>query len=440
MERLSGWGRFPVAECEIARPRDEAALRRLVLQGPGIARGNGRSYGDSALHPTNTIAMTGFDRMLAFEAMTGELIVEAGVMLGDIIDAFLPRGWFPSVMPGTKFVTVGGMIAADVHGKNHHKHGSFGSFVEWIDLMDAGGDIVRCSRTEYPALFAATVGGMGLSGVIVRAAIRLKRVESAWIRQMTIPAPSLDDAVEIFERVADWSYSVAWIDCLSDGAAIGRSLVMLGEHALREELDDRRRSAPYRIPARHKRRVLFDLPGFAINRYSIGLFNALYYAGKRRGGSSLVDWDSYFFPLDGVLEWNRLYGQRGFAQFQCVLPLAASREGLKALLSRVARSGQGSFLAVLKRLGAQDSAFSFPMEGFTLALDFPISPRVLALMHELDRVTIDHGGRIYLAKDSRMSAAVLERSDTRVAAFRAQRRLTGAADRFVSLQSQRLCL
>ena len=236
---LSGWGRFPVVDCKMAFPRDEAGLWRALQDGPAIARGNGRAYGDSALNRDCTEEMSGFDRMLAFDAGSGILTVEAGVLLGDIIEAFLPRGWFPSVTPGTKFVSVGGMIAADVHGKNHHKHGSFGSFVEWLDLMDAEGTVRRCSRAENRDLFERTIGGMGLTGIVLRAAIRLTAVESAWIRQETVPAACLDEAIEVFERSADWTYSVAWIDCLARGKALGRSLIMLGEHARRAELDDR---------------------------------------------------------------------------------------------------------------------------------------------------------------------------------------------------------
>jgi FAD/FMN-containing dehydrogenase len=439
--KLSGWGRFPIADCAISFPSDEVAVRRLVAGGNGIARGNGRAYGDSALNRDLTIGMSRFNRMIAFDAEAGVLTVEAGVILGDIIEAFLPRGWFPSVTPGTKFVSVGGMIAADVHGKNHHKHGSFGAFVEWIDLMVADGRVVRCSRTDNPDLFAATVGGMGLTGVILRAAIRLTPVESAWIRQLTIPASSLDEAMAVFERSADWTYSVAWIDCLARGRDLGRSLIMLGEHASQADLDARRRLAPYDVAAKRKRRIPIDIPNFVLNRLSVSAFNAAYYAtGRSRAGRSLVDWDSYFYPLDSVLEWNRIYGRRGFAQYQCVLPLASSRDGMAELLKAISASGQGSFLAVLKRMGPQNSLFSFPMEGYTLALDFPVSAANLALMDRLDAITIAHGGRFYLAKDSRMSADVLEKADARVAAFRAAREADGAIDRFTSLQSQRLRL
>lgn len=439
---ISGWGRFPKADCRVVFPRQEEAVKALLQSGLSIIpRGNGRAYGDSALNRNLTLDMTGFNRMIAFDANTGVLTVEAGVILGDIIDVFLPRGWFPSVTPGTKFVSVGGMIAADVHGKNHHKHGSFGEFVEWLDLLTADGRDLHCSRSENAEMFAMTIGGMGLTGVILRAAIRLTPVETGWIRQNLLCAPSLSHAMDIFEGHGDWTYSVAWIDCLAGRDALGRSLIMLGEHAARSDLDASRRRAPFSVPNKRQRRAPFDAPGWALNRFSVRAFNAIYYAnGRRNCGESLIDWNSYFYPLDSILEWNRIYGVRGFAQFQCVLPLDSSKSGLTELLLAISGAGLGSFLAVLKRMGPQQSCFSFPMEGYTLALDFPISPDSLALMDRLDTITLAHAGRFYLAKDSRMCAATLAQADPRTAAFRESRRKMGLAERFSSLQSDRLSL
>jgi len=439
---LSGWGRYPVLNTSLHAPRSLSALQDAVRSERSlIARGNGRAYGDSAINPAATLETRHLNRMLAFDPANGQLIAEAGVLLGDVIAAFLRRGWFPLVTPGTKFVTLGGAVAADVHGKNHHKDGSFRSCVDWIDVMDATGDVTRCSRAEQPALFEHTLGGMGLTGVITQAAIRLQRVESAWIRQTTHPAANLKTAMDVFEANHQATYSVAWIDCLAGGADLGRSLVMLGEHARLEDLPHDRRRMPFDMPGKTKRTVPFDFPGFALNALAVRAFNALYYRmGSRRTGQRLVDIDTYFYPLDAILEWNRIYGRKGFAQFQCVLPLDASEAGLSALLEAISEEGAGSFLAVLKRFGAQDSAFSFPMEGYTLALDFPINTRTLRLLAELDRITLDHGGRFYLAKDSHMSAKTFSASDTRITAFRAQRQDSGWQDTFASAQSRRLSL
>ena len=439
--KLSGWGRFPTHDVALSAPRSEAALQAQLSEGAAIARGNGRAYGDSALSQTNTVHMRHFAHMLSFDDKTGVLQAEAGVLAADIIDSFLPRGWFLPVTPGTKFVTLGGMIAADVHGKNHHADGSFGNFVDWIDVMGPDGKITRCSRKKNATLFGWTVGGMGLTGIILRAAIRLRPVESGWIAQQMIRAENLEAAMDVFERSQDSTYSVAWIDCLSTGAARGRSLVMLGEHATLEELPKPRRKKPYQTKDKRKLSVPFSPPGWLMNGLTVRAFNALYYwNGSRKAGDSLVDWDSYFYPLDAILNWNRIYGRRGFMQFQCVLPLESSRAGLSALLDAISEAGAGSFLAVLKRLGAQDSRFSFPMEGYTLALDFPVNRRTLALMERLDAITLDHGGRFYLAKDSRMTAETLRASDARTDTFEATRRKSGACETFASEQSQRLKL
>lgn len=441
--KLSGWGRTPTADCAVQRPRDAQALEKALAGTAGnlIARGNGRAYGDSALNRTNTIDMRSLDRILAFDAGTGQVVAEAGVMLADLIEVFLPRGWFPAVTPGTKFVTIGGAIASDVHGKNHHKDGSFGAFVDWIDVLGADGRVRRASREDEADLFAWTLGGMGLTGVILRAGLRLAPVQSGWIRQTMTPAPDLATAMALFEQAQDATYSVGWIDCLATGKHTGRSLVMLGEHATEAELGAREQADRWAEKHKRAKTVPVDFPGFALNGLSVRAFNTLYYAnGKRQAGEALIDYDSYFYPLDAILEWNRIYGRKGFAQFQCVLPLEASQAGLTRLLNQIAKSGQGSFLAVLKRMGAQRSRFSFPMEGYTLALDFPMRRSTPALFAELERIAIDHGGRFYLAKDSQLTPERLRLSDPRTAAFTAMRDDSGASARFQSLQSERLGL
>ncbi|KAA2316349.1 FAD-binding oxidoreductase [Pseudooceanicola sediminis] len=440
--KLAGWGRYPVLDARLYQPRDVADVQDLVQRQPGlIARGNGRAYGDSAVNADSTIDMRLLNRMLAFDAERGQLVAEAGVLLGDIIAAFLPRGWFPMVTPGTKFVTLGGAIAADVHGKNHHRDGSFRSCVDWIEVMGADGRITRCSADQDPQLFTHTLGGMGLTGIVIRAALRLRPVQTGWIRQVGHPAANLAAAMEIFETSADATYSVAWIDCLGTGSQLGRSLVMLGEHAVPADLSPEAAEDPLRPPAKGKRTVPFDFPRLALNRWTVRAFNALYYrAGVRNAGAQVVDWDSYFYPLDALQRWNRIYGRQGFAQFQCVLPLARSEAGLTALLQAIAQAGAGSFLAVLKRFGAQNSPFSFPMEGYTLALDFPVTSRTLALLDRLDAIAVANGGRFYLAKDSRMSASTLRASDDRAIAFARMRAEQGWDGRFHSHQSERLSL
>ena len=438
-ERLEGWGRFPVAHGRILRPGDRPALAQEADAAQGaIVRGNARSYGDAAINPAATIDARRLDRLIAFDPDTGILECEAGVLLADLIDILLPRGWFAPVTPGTKLVTIGGMIASDVHGKNHHGAGSFCDHVLWLDLAIGDGEVRRCSRDENADLFAATCGGMGLTGAILRASVKMLPVATSAVRQRTLRAPNLAAAIELFEGSLDWTYSVAWIDCLASGADLGRSAILLGEHATPDELPPERRATPFARAARRQKRVPVDFPGFALSRLPVKVFNRLYYAAQRPG-DALVDLDPYFYPLDALLDWNRIYGRRGFVQYQCVLPLAESEAGMTRLLSAIAAEGNASFLAVLKRLGPGSfGLLSFPMEGYTLALDFPATPASLALLDRLDAITAEHGGRIYLAKDARAMPEAIAAGYPRLEEFRAVRRRYGLDTRFASLLSRRL--
>jgi FAD/FMN-containing dehydrogenase len=437
---LAGWGRYPVADCRVVEPDtvEELGLFLGMYPSAAIARGNGRSYGDSSLSPECTIATTRLGRFLHFDPGTGALVCEGGTLLSDVIDTFLPRGWFPPVTPGTKFVTIGGMIASDVHGKNHHRAGSFCEHVSSIELATSEGTVLTCSPTENADLFAATCGGMGLTGIIVRATIRLIAVASSRIEQTILRAPNLSAAMDIFDERLDSTYSVAWIDCVASGATLGRCIVILGEHASAEKLHSRDRESPYARMPRAARRLPFDLPAFFLNGLSVRVFNSLYYR-LNRPGASIVDIDTYFYPLDGMHDWNRMYGRRGFVQYQCVLPLTASRSGIAELLTHIARAGLGSFLGVLKRLGKQSFGhLSFPTEGYTLALDFPLRPDTLRLLDTLDRIVAAHCGRIYLTKDARAPASLIASGYPRLAAFRDVRGRFGLHERFQSLQSRRL--
>lgn len=437
--KLSGWGRYPTVDCRVLEARGEAQALAAIEASPElIARGAGRSYGDAALNSSATLCMRASDRFIAFDSDAGVLTCEAGVLLADITALLAPRGWFTSVSPGTKFVTVGGMIAADVHGKNHHRDGSFGAYVDWVDLALADGAVVRCSRDQHAELFAATLGGMGLTGVILRVSFRLRQIETKIMRQRTVRARNLDEALSLFEVNRSWTYSVGWIDCLAKGDHLGRSLIFLAEHARRNETSPKQRLGADR--ERFPLSLPFDAPEFALNRASVGLFNESYYR-LPRPRESLVGLESYFYPLDAISGWNRLYGKRGFVQYQCVLPKAAASSGLQGILRRVADLGTGSFLAVLKLLGPEGlGMLSFPMEGYTLALDFAVNQRNLALLAELDAIVADHGGRIYLAKDARAPAGRIEAGYPRIERFRRARALAGGVGRFESAMSRRLSL
>jgi len=439
---LSGWGRYPKHRSEVLAPAGPASLPGLLASRSGvIARGNGRAYGDAAIGERSTLSTRGLDRMRSFDPETGRLTVEAGVLLSDILDTFVPRGFFPPVVPGTKLVSVGGMIATDVHGKNHHRDGGFGDHLEALTLLLPDGRTLVCSREENPDLFAATIGGMGLTGAIIDATFRLKPVETGWMRQRTLVAQNLEGAMAALQDNAEATYSVAWIDCLAAGAALGRSLIFVAEHATRAELQE---MAPDKAPFPDRKTarlfVPVDLPAFTLNRLTVAAFNRLYFrsGAAKAGAPHLVHWDPYFFPLDGVLDWNRIYGRHGFVQHQCVVPAPAAPGVLAEIIGRLSGRGNASFLAVLKQLGRGAGLMSFPMEGYTLSLDLHVTDDVFPLLDEIDRTVTAAGGRLYLAKDARQSRETFEAGYPELGRFKDLRRAIGSEARFASRLSARL--
>jgi FAD/FMN-containing dehydrogenase len=373
-----------------------------------IARGLGRSYGDTALNRRGGVVdCTRLNRMLAWDCERGLLTCEAGVSLAEILEVFLPRGWFPAVTPGTKFVTVGGAIANDVHGKNHHCDGSFGEWVTEFDLLTPEGERLLCSPETNADVFWATVGGVGLTGFILTATIRLQRVETAWMRLDYLRTRDVDQSLaEMSATDANYKYSVAWVDCLARGGSLGRSVLMRGNHARLDEMGERARD-PFGRRRRRQIPVPFEFPGFAINRYSVAAFNAAYYRMHPTASGKLTHYNTFFYPLDSISGWNRMYGRRGFVQYQATLP-TESQTGLVRLLEQLSRSERGSFLGVIKCMGdGNPGLLSHPMKGYTLALDLPNKPGIVEFLRELDRIVLDFGGRLYLAKDATSTAETL---------------------------------
>jgi FAD/FMN-containing dehydrogenase len=439
MAQISGWGRFPVVDTDLVTPRSFAGVSdAMAVARPGVARGNGRAYGDAGIGLGQTVSMTAFDRVRSFDPDTGRIRLEAGVLLSDLIDTFGPRGFLPYVVPGTRFVTVGGAIAADVHGKNHHGEGGFGRYVDSLLLLTGQGETIEASHDRNADAFLATIGGMGLTGMILEATFRLRRVESGWIRQQVIPAANLTDAMDALDRGDAATYSVAWIDCVARGRDLGRSLVYLGEHARAEEVPQGAdRFSRGRDP---RLNVPLDLPAATLNRYSVRAFNELYYRSgtKRAGETQTVSIFPYFFPLDSIGGWNRIYGRRGFLQHQCVVPEANARAVLADILERVSARGDASFLAVLKKLGPGDGMMSFPLPGYTLALDFPIKGNIVNFLDGLDALVVAAGGRLYLAKDARQSRATFEAGYPSLPRFKEIRRALDPMGKIRSKLSQRL--
>lgn len=440
---LSGWGRFPVLDVHLYRPEKRAALTAIVrdaAESSLIARGLGRSYGDAALNAgAGVIGLERLNRMLSFDPGTGVLECEAGVSFAEIVETFLPRGFFPAVTPGTRFVTVGGAIACDVHGKNHHRDGTIASTLVGLRLLLASGEVLTCSPTVHPDVFWATVGGLGLTGVIVTASFRLRAVETGYVTVDRERARDLDDALERFDATDQrYRYSVAWIDALARGRRLGRSVLLQANDTPAAAIRDRARA---RRASSRSRAVPFDLPSFALNPLSVRAFNAGYYAAHRDRKGLVMGMEPFYYPLDALHHWNRLYGRRGFVQYQVVFPTHTARQGLRDVLERAGRSRRPSFLAVLKRFGpANAGLLSFPHAGFTLAIDMPAAPDIRDLLAALDDITLRHGGRVYLAKDAALGPEAFAAMYPRVEEFRAIKRRLDPERRFSSTLSRRVGL
>jgi decaprenylphospho-beta-D-ribofuranose 2-oxidase len=435
---LSGWGRYPEQICELERPERYADLRPTT--DTLIARGQGRSYGDASLNENARVILTErIDRMLELDAKQGILRAEAGVTLADILPVIVKQGWFLPVTPGTKFVSLGGCIAADVHGKNHHHDGSFGNYVLAIELIMADGSRKQCSASENADIFWATIGGMGLTGIIGEVTLQLIPIQTAKMVVSQHAANNLQHLFELLQDPAlDQRYSVAWIDCLASGEQLGRGIAMFAHHASTTEFIN---ANPLHSKARRTRSLPFDLPSWALNPLTISVFNKLYYYRESRKKSPfLSDYDSYFYPLDTIGQWNRMYGKRGFVQYQCVLPEASALEGMTALLKELSASRRSSFLAVLKRFGAEGKGLlSFPMPGYTLALDLPVRDKgVFSLLDKLDHIVLQHGGRVYLAKDARISAESFTAMYPRYDAWLKIKKSIDPGNRFSSSLARRL--
>jgi len=431
---LTGWGRYPRIQSQGFFLKTPEGLRDFLREpGDCIVHGMGGSYGDSALN-ARVILSRRYNKILNFDPRAGVVRCQAGITLSDLIQVFLPRGWLPAAMPGTRLITLGGAIAADVHGKNHHQAGCFSEGLISLELMLPGGQVVECGRELNRELFLATCGGMGLTGIILTAALRLQPVKSAWIRETVIRSQNLKEAFLLFDENQDAAYSVAWIDCLAKGDSLGRSVFRLGDHADSGGLD-----LPFRKPVR----VPFTFPGFLLNRHSISWFNHLFYKKNNKSSAPVEDrpvpLGDFFFPLDRLANWNRLYGRPGLTQYQLVLPKEAGLAGITAIIKKTAAAGLGPFLGVLKLFGpGNDNYLSFPLEGYTLALDFKIQTGLFSLLDELDRIVIEHGGRLYLAKDVRMPREVFQKGYPRWELFAELREKLGLRQKFNSLQSTRL--
>ena len=393
-------------------PRPESADESLLCYGLG------RSYGDSCLNAEGAIIPTQYlNHFLAFDPAAGVVRCEAGVSFADILKLIVQKGWFLPVTPGTKFITVGGAIANDIHGKNHHVDGNFGHHVLRFELLRSDGSRTVCSKEENSGLFYATIGGMGLTGAITWAEFRLKRINNPFIAQEIVRFSNLREFFQLSaESEADYDYTVSWVDCLATGESLGRGHFIRGNHAPQCMENPKAWSPPKQLA------VPFNFPSFALNPLSVKAFNLLYYNKQQaRCKAGIIPFDPFFYPLDAIHHWNRIYGTRGFLQWQCVVPFDQGEDSIREIFKQITHSRLGSFLAVLKTFGAVPAVgmLSFPRQGVTLALDFPnVGDKLFKLMDELDRVVSASGGAIYPAKDARMSPELFRQAYPRVEEFK----------------------
>lgn len=426
------WGHYPKVKTRSLEFENIPELIDLLSSNDNyIPYGNGRSYGDSALNHI-VIPMRKLNSILKFDHKDGIIELQSGVLLSEILDYCVPRGWFLKITPGTKLITVGGAIASDVHGKNHHIDGCFSNSVIECELLSPKGEIITCSQNSNSTLFTHTCGGQGLTGIILKAKLQLKRIKSSRIKQTTIKTRSLKETFEVFERIKNEPYSVAWIDCLSTGSKLGQSHVMYGDFISDGELSNKK-GLSINVP--------LYLPKFILNRWTVKLFNWVYYNRQfSKIKESIVDYNSFFYPLDSINNWNRVYGRQGFLQYQFIVPLEVSYIGIKQILKIISETGKGSFLAVLKLYGKENgNTLSFPMEGYSLALDFQVSESVFELLDRLDLIVEELGGRVYLSKDARLSKRSFEKTYAKASLFR-EYRSRNDLNKINSVQSQRFSI
>ncbi|SUX48187.1 FAD-binding oxidoreductase [Chryseobacterium indoltheticum] len=411
IQKVTNWGNFPIVEKEMKSEDSFRKIKEFVQNhNEVIARGNGRCYGDASLGES-IFSTKKLNKFISFDRLNGIIECESGVLLSDVLEISVPQGYFLYVTPGTKLISVGGAIASDVHGKNHHSEGCFSEYVLDFKLMTENGDIIICSKEENSEKFYATIGGMGLTGIILSARFKLKNIETAYIRQESIKAENLDEIFRLFDESESWTYTVAWIDCLQKGKDIGRSILMRGEHAFAHELPQKFSKNPLRLKKKFSPTVPFYFPGFVLNALTVKLFNLLYYKRQtKKEVKNIIDYETYFYPLDAINDWNKIYGKSGFIQYQMVIPKENGKEGMKKILETIANSGNGSFLAVLKLFGKNnpEAYNSFPIEGYTVALDFKVNSKLKKLVEQLDQTVQDFGGRIYLTKDSMSKSSLTD--------------------------------
>jgi len=430
---LSGWGRYPKISCSVFRPKNINELKKLI-KNKCIARGNGRSYGDSSLQPEGTIEMKNFNRIFFFNKKIGIVKIEAGILLDDLLKIIIPQGWFIPVSPGTKFVTLGGMVASNVHGKNHHNVGGILNFLENLTLLNENKKVITCSKYKNKNLFYATCGGMGLTGFILDVTLRLHKITNSYIDQKIICTKNLNDTLKELKKNTKATYSVAWIDCTGNKNNFGRSVIFNGEH-----------NKDYSKKLFYKKNKIINVPfflsNFFLNYITIYIFNFLYYyLNFFKKKISTISYDDYFYPLDKIKNWNELYGKDGFVQCQFSIPEINSYKAIPKILKLIQSKSSVSFLTTLKYMGEDNATLAFAGKGFAVAFDFKNTDCNLKLLNKIDKIIVHYNGRIYLTKDSRMEKKTFYKTYKNIKIFKKTVRNFKNKHTFSSLQSERICL
>ena len=436
--RTSGWGNYPVVTCERSTARSrESLIRYAQNSGHILPQGNCRSYGDACIS-SSIVSTLALDRLLSFDPDTGLLRAEAGLTLEKIIRFAIPQGWFLPVTPGTKHPTIGGCVAADIHGKNHHLDGSLSQFIDALEIVLVDGSVVCCSRTQEPKLFWATLGGMGLTGFVYAITLRLRKISSAFLQTRSIKTQNLAETCQVLiDTQNDYTYSVAWLDCLS--RHWGRGLVALGNHTTPDDIPE----DPFPLHSTARFNLPMPLPRALVSRPVTSLFNHFYYRKQwHRQVDDKTHYDRFFYPLDFVNNWNRVYGNRGFLQYQLAVPFTEAERIITHFVTVLRKNGNGSTLAVLKTFGKKyGGPLSFPLQGFTLALDIPFGDgKVIAVLQNLTSSLLEAGGRVYLAKDAVVLKEHFRKMYPRVEEFQQIKELYDPECRLRSIQSDRLGL
>ncbi len=431
---IEGWGRYPKVDSDVVQPSNAEETQSYVTNASTslIARGNGRSYGDSALQES-VISTRKMNAIEDFDQENGVIKVQAGLLIDELLQHIIPKGWFPFVVPGTRMVTIGGAIASNIHGKNHHVMGAFGDYVLSLELLDANGQVQTCSRDVQPALFRDTIGGLGLTGIILRASFQLAPIETAFYRQQAKVATDLSDMLRLFEQNKEMPYLVAWLDGLVSIEQLGAGTLLMGQSCKASELPTGLQQEPRVVHQGPSIRIPRLPVSWLMNPLSLWLNNTLYkWKNRPTNSGQVVHYSQFFFPLDALSNWNRLYGPAGLLQYQFVVGFTEAEECIRSILVHLHQSGLHSYLLVLKRMGSNKSGSAptdFPMPGYSLAIDLKNTAKARQVLGELDPIVIRYEGRVYLTKDARLPAESFKQMYPEA---------TNNGTRFQSLQSQRI--